>query len=133
MRWRFVCRLCVRSWLYCLKWLGLDQSWLRAGDDGHQLIVGHLLDRDIHPDFGLIPILPFVGVRILQGKDCCRHAKRPVTWSRLESAPGPGEVLQALPVSGRSLKVRQTRSGRCGGQPDRQRQLWTVARDLAAF
>ena len=54
--------------LYGLDWSNFDH-WLRAGSDSHQFGIRHLRDRYTHPNFALIPILPFVRVRILQGKD----------------------------------------------------------------
>src|SRR3954451_18964234 len=44
------------------------------GDDVHEFGVGHLRDRYTHPSFALIPVLPFVRISVLQGKDCSSDA-----------------------------------------------------------
>src|SRR6478752_3493826 len=54
-----------------LDWFGLDQgrSVLPFGNDSQEFSVRHVLDRYVHPGLGVVAILPFVGIGVLEGKD----------------------------------------------------------------
>ena len=36
--------------------------------------IGNAFDADVHSALSVVPILPFVGIGVLERKDCSRHA-----------------------------------------------------------